>query len=236
MARVKLTDGKPEAERRTRSALAAAPARSAARTKRRPDHAIIEGTRFPLSEVFSCFFVFVAARHGLFKRRLAGQRQPWTEDSILQQYPFTNVFRVLDRNSQYILRNVIGCGSQDLNEVFFRVLLFRTFNKIETWELLEKKLGPLTWKAFSVEKYEKVLGGARTALYGSCYIIPAPNLGYERNYSNHLRMIETMMAVDQLPTELTKLKHLKDAHGRIQMYQSMGDFMAMQSVFLLSCP
>ena len=196
----------------------------------RPRTANIDGEKYPLSDVFRVFFPFVAERHSIFRKRLAGLPQPWTDDPIMEQFPFTNVFRVLDRNSQYILRNVIRKGSQALNEMFFRVLLFRTFNKIETWELLDRKLGPLTWKSFSVKKYEEVLSRVYTALYNPAYIIPSPKLGHEKNYQNHLRMIEIMMAVDRLPTELAKLKHLKDVHGRIRMYWSMGDFMAMQSV------
>jgi hypothetical protein len=206
------------------------PERRPRATNKPPECATIDGHRFPLSDVFRVFFPFVAERHMMFKKRLAKQPRPWTEDAILNEFPFTNVFRVLDRNTQYILRNVIRQGEQDLTEMFFRVLLFRTFNKIETWELLQDNLGPLTWKTFSLSRYEQVLDEAPGALYGPAYIIPSPKLGYKRNYQNHLRMIETMMGVDHLPTELAKLKHLKDVHGRIQMYQSMGDFMAMQSV------
>ncbi|KAI0761885.1 hypothetical protein BC629DRAFT_1252042, partial [Irpex lacteus] len=199
-----------------------------------PETATIDGLKFQLSDVFRVFFPFVSERHAIFKRRLAGEPEPWTDDPILGQYPFTNMFRILDRNSQYILRNVIRKGSQDLNDMFFRVLLFRTFNKIETWETLEKKLGPLTWDSFNVVKYERALSSVKGALYNAAYIIPSPKLGYEKNHQNHLRMIETMMAVDRLPEELAKLKHLKDVHGRIQMYSSMGDFMAMQLVLDLN--
>lgn len=202
------------------------------RAQRPPETATIDGLKFQLSDVFRVFFPFVSERHAIFKRRLAGEPKPWTDDPILGQYPFTNMFRILDRNSQYILRNVIRKGSQDLNDMFFRVLLFRTFNKIETWEILEKKLGPLTWDSFNVAKYERALSSVKGALYNAAYIIPSPKLGYEKNHQNHLRMIETMMAVDRLPEELAKLKHLKDVHGRIQMYSSMGDFMAMQSVVI----
>lgn len=234
MARLKIVEERQETPRRPRSVSA----RSSGKTNPHPKQAVIDGIVFPLSDVFYGFFPFVAERQAIHKRRLAGEPQPWTEDPILQQYPFTNVFRVLDRNTQFILNDVIGKGSQDLYDMFFRVALFRTFNKPETYRLLERKLGPLTWKSFNIEKYERVLGSARIALYSNSYIIPAPNLGYKSNYSNHLRMIETMIAVDNLPTELKKLKHLKDAHGRIEMYQSMGDFTAMQLVivvFFLVC-
>ncbi|KAI0343194.1 hypothetical protein BDW22DRAFT_1248935 [Trametopsis cervina] len=237
MAKIKSAPHPSLAARRKRWLLAAVEVperRSKIAARPTPQYAGIDGQRYPISEVFRAFFPFVAERHAIFKKRLAGESAPWTDDPILAKYPFTNVFRVLDRNTQYILRNVIRQGIQDLNETFFRVLLFRTFNKIETWEYLEEELGPLTWSSFDVRKYEDALDNAPGTIYHGAYIIPSPNLGYDRNHRNHLRMIETMMAVDRLPEELSKLRHLRDVHGRIQMYQSMGDFIAMQLVLDLN--
>ena len=33
-------------------------------------------------------------------------------------------------------------------------MLFRFFNKIETWQLLESSLGEITWKGFDIRTYE----------------------------------------------------------------------------------
>ncbi len=198
---------------------------------RRSEKVKFNGVEFAASELFSTYFQFVAERHQIFLRRHDGQSQPWTDDPILAAYPFTNVFRVLDRNSQYILQNVIQKGSQDLHEAFFRVLLFRTFNKIETWEFLEESLGTITWKDFNLQKYDRVLSSVDGAVYNSVYIMPAPGraFGFDRNYLNHLRLIDLMMA-EKLADELQQMKHLKDAHGRVCLYPSMGEFTAMQYV------
>jgi len=51
-------------------------------------------------------------------------------------YRFTNVYRASDRVSQYLIRRVIYEGDQSEEEVFFRTLLFKIFNRIETWEIL----------------------------------------------------------------------------------------------------
>jgi hypothetical protein len=44
--------------------------------------------------------------------------------------------------SQYLIRDVIYAGPQDLDEVVFRVLLFKVFNRIETWGLLTGSCHP----------------------------------------------------------------------------------------------
>jgi hypothetical protein len=46
------------------------------------------------------------------------------------------VYPAADRVSQYVIREVIYAGVQDPEEVVFRVLLFKFFNRVETWELL----------------------------------------------------------------------------------------------------
>lgn len=186
------------------------------------------GAVFKISNVVPLFYKFVAERHLVQQRRLAGLSPPWTQDPVLAAWPFTNVFRVLDRNSQFILRNVINRGSMDCDEAVFRVLLFRTFNKIETWEHLERELGELTWAAFDIAKYEDALASVDGAPYNAAYIMPAPKLGWGSNYANHLRLIEAMMTDGDLPRRLATFKHLKDAHGHLALYPSLGDFMAMQ--------
>ncbi|CDO73264.1 hypothetical protein BN946_scf185008.g26 [Trametes cinnabarina] len=201
------------------------------RKKRSPAPKVVKiaGRDFYPTVIFDTFFKFVSERHLTQQLRLAGKPPPWTSDSIIATYPFTNVFRVYDRVSQYVLRNVIQQGDQNLHEQCFRVMVFRSFNKIETWELLTAHFGAITWRDFDVNMYEDVLVEQQQnhALYGHAYIIPSPKLGGRANASNHLRLVQLMMEED-LPGQLRKLHHLKDAHGRISLFPGMGDFMALQ--------
>ncbi|KZT21621.1 hypothetical protein NEOLEDRAFT_744437 [Neolentinus lepideus HHB14362 ss-1] len=190
----------------------------------------IEGRTLRVSPVFDTLFLWMAERDAIRRKRVAGEPAPWTDDPIFSKYRFTNVFRVFDRTTQYILKNVINRGSTDLNECAFRVMLFRTFNRISTWELLESSIGALTWKAFDFDTYKEVLGEAvrdGQALYGYAYIIPAPSLGMSRNYENHLLLLQRMME-DHLPEKLKEVKHIEDAHRIMISYPSMGDFTGFQ--------
>jgi hypothetical protein len=171
-------------------------------------------------------------RHAIHQRRLAGQSWPWTDDPILRQHSFTNVFRIYDRVTQYVICNVIGTGDQDFHETCFRVILFRCFNRVSTWELLLAHLGELTWRDFNLPAYESVLYEEyrqNNKLYGSSYILPAPELGGTANYANHLRLLKVMMESD-LPGQLAQLSELSDAWERISLYPSMGAFLSFQYV------
>ena len=167
-------------------------------------------------------------RHSIHERRLAGQK-PWTEDTIFREYKFTNLFRVFDRNTQYILNEVIPDGPSDLVETSFRIILFRTFNRIETWKRLRNHFGQLKWATFDIDDYYSVVS-AESPIYGSAYFIPAPQiLGGHDNATKHLRMIYLLMT-SGFPTELKKLPHLKDALGITLLYPGLGQFTAFQCV------
>ncbi|TFY63010.1 hypothetical protein EVJ58_g3497 [Rhodofomes roseus] len=203
---------------------------SRAKPNPRPKFAVIDEQRFPVSPVLDTLFYFMAERHRIFLRRTSGEERPWTDDEILQKYPFTNVFRVYDRTTQYVLRHVVNQGSQDLHESCFRVILFRMFNKIETWKHLKQQIGELTWADFDVHTYEKVLGAVSGPLYGPAYICPAPNnIGGKFNYARHLRLVQLLME-ENLPKQLKRFRYLKDAHGWLLLFPSMGDFTALQYV------
>ena len=68
----------------------------------------------------------------------------WTSDPILQRFRFTNAYRAADRVSQFLIRQVQADGPQHDDALFFRTILFKIFNRIDTWQILESVLGSIT--------------------------------------------------------------------------------------------
>ncbi len=137
--------------------------------------------------------------------------------------------------SQYLIRNVIYRTDlpSDAVEIVFRVLLFKLFNKIETWELLEREIGPLTYSTYSFKRYDRVLSRAMRKgqkIYSAAYIMPSGgSLGHDRKHRNHLSLIERMLA-DQLPSRLVAAGSMQQAFNLIRSYPTIGDFLAYQYV------
>lgn len=180
--------------------------------------------------VYETYWQFAYERQEIFYRRLADAPQPWTDDDILRTFRFTNVYRASDRVSQYLIRHVIYDGPQTIDEIFFRVLLFKIFNRIETWEHLVERLHTPTWESFDLNRYNKILDdlmqrGER--IYSAAYIVPPPNLGRARKHSNHL-MLLTMMMRERLPDRLAMAPSLREAFMLLRTYPSLGDFLAFQ--------
>ena len=48
---------------------------------------------------------YMIERHSIYERRAEGQPYPWTDDPILKEYSFCNVYRELDRVTIWIREN-----------------------------------------------------------------------------------------------------------------------------------
>ena len=126
--------------------------------------------------VYDTYWRFAAERQEIFFRRWQQQRPPWTADPILSEFKFTNAYRASDRVSQFLIKEVIYKGDQAEEEVFFRIILFKLFNKIETWHLLERSLGTITYREFDFKAYDTILSKAinsKDTIYSGAYIMPS---------------------------------------------------------------
>jgi hypothetical protein len=186
------------------------------------------------TEVYDSYWKFASLRQEVFFERLRGSAYPWTSDAIINQYKFTNVYRASDRVSQYLIKNVIYKeGSPDSHEeILFRVLLFKLFNKIETWELLSSKIGHLTLEDYNFKKYDKILSNAMATgkrIYSAAYIMPSGKsyFGHLRKHSNHLKLIELMIKTKthERLGSATKMQH---AFEILRHFPGLGDFLAYQ--------
>jgi hypothetical protein len=190
------------------------------------------GTRLlEVTECFGVYWRFAAERQRIFHRRAAGMPSPWTCDPILGQRKFTSVYRAADRVSQYLIRDVIYSGSQDPQEVVFRTLLFKIFNRIETWELLFRRLGAWpSWDDYQFATYNQILTEAMSQgerIYSAAYIVPNPSFGESRKHGNHLRLIEHAMHA-RLPESLAGASGLHEIYELLAALPSLGPFLAYQ--------
>jgi hypothetical protein len=189
----------------------------------------VAGRRVVASEVLASYWTVAAERQRVYHARISGQPAPWTDDAIVARYRFTNAYRAADRVSQDLIR-VIYEGSQEAEDVLFRVLMYRFFNKPETWELLETALGEVKASNFDVKSYASVLDramGRGDRIYSAAYIVPPPPFGHTRKHRNHLALIEHMMS-SGLAGDLARAKTLEDVFHLIASYPSLGPFLAFQ--------
>ena len=182
--------------------------------------------------VYDSFWRFAAERQEVFYRKINRHPRPWTDDPILAQYKFTNAYRASDRVSQFLLKHVIYDGDQTPSEVFFRTILFKLFNKIETWKMFQNHFAPIRQADFSFRKYDKVLTEALSAgvrIYSSAYIMPSGRtaFGHSKKHRNNLLLLERMME-DELPITISNASSMNHVFDLLLSYPTIGDFLAYQ--------
>ena len=186
-------------------------------------------------EIYDLYWYFAWERQNIFWKKLNGEEAPWTDDYILQQYKFCNSYRVNDRVSQYLLKNVIyNENIYEDEDMLFRIILFKLFNKEATWELLVNEFGDITLKGFNFERYSKVLSEATlkgVKIYNDAYISCANKVfGYDRKHDNHLALLNKMFNEDKIASKIKACKTMKEAFDIIKSYPLIGNFMAYQLV------
>lgn len=186
------------------------------------------------TKVYDTYWRFAAERQAIFFRRYDGKEAPWTDDVILNSYKFTNAYRASDRVSQYLIRHVIYEGDQSVDELFFRIMLFKIFNKISTWRLFIKVFGAVRYVDYEQHHYDAVITDAMArgeAVFSAAYIMPSGSstFGEKKKHRNYLKLLEKMMR-ENVPIQIAKARLMRDAFEILLGYPMIGDFLAYQLV------
>jgi hypothetical protein len=195
-----------------------------------PPEIFVGGRQLRPTPVFDTYWRFAAARQSLYEARLRDAAWPWTDDPILRRHRFTNCYRAADRVSQFLISHVIYSGPQQPEEIAFRTLLFKVFNRISTWQLLESALGEVTWETYDSAQYDQLLTAAfaaGTRLYSPAYVVPPPALGARRKHTNHLRLVGMMMN-SQVIQKVAAAGTMRAGFEILRSYPAIGDFLAYQ--------
>lgn len=87
------------------------------------------------------FFELMHERQLIWKRRFLDKKEmPWTCNKIFQENKFTNVYRELDRNSQWQIKNILLDEELSLKNLIWKLMVFRFFNNPETFTFVPKNV------------------------------------------------------------------------------------------------
>lgn len=188
----------------------------------------------PRDSVYRLYWYFAAERQAIFDRRARGEPGPWTDDPILAEFKFCNTFRAADRVSQHLIRDVIYDGTtDDFADLLFRIVAFRLFSKIETWEHVRDFLGrPATVNDLLSGDFVRAIESARLSngtIYTGAFILCANDaFGQGKKHLNHVALLQAMFSEDDLPKSVERAASLAQVYEALREYPLIGDFMAYQ--------
>ncbi len=190
-------------------------------------------------EAFQYYFYFMQERMNIFWHRYnetCNQFNNLTTDPILSEYKFTNVYRVCDRVSQYLVRQVIYSpkGNFSAQDTILRILLFKIFNRIDTWEFIEHNLGFITTQNFNITEISNILSERikNRPIFSAAYLMTGTHRNYTKGYfykhEKWLQMLKTEIIDTPVINKMLKCKTLKELYEILIKCSFIGPFLAYQ--------
>jgi len=194
-------------------------------------------------EHFHLLLKWMALRMGVFWDRSTGMARPPVDDPIINQFKFTNVYRLLDRTTQYLLRYVIYNGRDySTQDMIWRILIFKHFNLPSTWELLIREHGDVTL-SLGIQPIIDTLSrhqNRKYPIYSNAYMLTATfmknetikrKLGIEnitRKHEAYMMLFQKYFIDEGRITRLTEAQSIEEMFHIVHEIPTVGGFLAYQ--------
>ena len=199
---------------------------------------------FKPNENFVYYLYWICERQQIFWDRLKFNTS-YTSDEVLKNFKFTNVYRVLDRSSQFLLKNVIYNGKQyDNKTMLWRILLYKHFNLPSTWVYIEKEFGDINININFKELIEAV-GYYKNnvgVVYSPAYMLTAPFMMHPHTmkkyniqndtpkHESYLNIFKKEIIETDFLDEILESKTFHEAFTKSTNVMALGGFLAYQYV------
>lgn len=193
----------------------------------------------PEQENLDEFWTFVAERQAVWHRRVVlGKPKPWTEDLVIRNTKFTNIYRELDPGTKFIVEEVLEQVVDD-NKAVFNTLLYRLIGRDATL----RRLGIQDPHNFDVAGFTKALRTIRDdpdapPVYTGAYIVAAySHMGGADKAENIAKLFGLICKRwDAFMTQLRACKTSEQAFQAIEGLPGFGRFLAYQVLVDLRYP
>lgn len=189
------------------------------------------------AESLDLFWWFITERQQVWYRRVVEeQSSPWTDDDILQEYRFTNVYRELDPGTQYVIQNILEKDAS-LQDKIFNVMLYRLVGRLETHE----HLGFQPLETFDAAEFEEQLKHRRDDLgetvFTGAYMVSGYNqMGSSDKVENVAALFGEITDNSTFFDDLLSAESLPDAYDLIRSQPGFGNFLSYQVLVDLLYP
>lgn len=186
---------------------------------------------------------FITRRYAIHLRKdVLKKDPPWTKDSVLREFRFTNVRREHDRETKWVIEHITSNPELSYEDKLLNCILFRLYNKHETSELIgmpikfsqSKRWNPEEYRILFEEAIEAdpkrvfftgafITGGLKRALK---WYLPKD----DPKNSMEMRMLWFMRVIidDGVVNKIKAAKSQKAVFDVLCKYDGLGSFLAYQ--------
>lgn len=188
-------------------------------------------------ESLELFWQFITKRQQVWYRRVVeGQPAPWTDDEILQDYRFTNVYRELDPGTQYVIQNILEADASRRDKIL-NVMLYRLIGRLETHEYI----GFQSLESFDATKFENQLKHRRDELgetvFTGAYMVSGYNqMGSSDKVENVAALFEEITDEATFFDDVLSTESMEETYDLIRSQPGFGNFLSYQVLVDLLYP
>lgn len=176
---------------------------------------------------------FVQERHRVWQLRQAGAPQPWTSDPVLATRKFTNVYRLLDPGSQFVITDLQPASYGNPEDYLARCFFYRYTNLPETWRHMKKVMGyypsAITFEAgfTAITNLIKEYRDEGNKVFSGAYVIlPMPNVAGDK-VEQAVELARQVFSSD-LPQRFFLADTQPERFNLLRSIPGCGPFLAMQ--------
>lgn len=179
------------------------------------------------------FLRFVVERHRIWEQRQLGVPPPWTEDPVLATRKFTNVFRVLDPGTQYVLTDLVDLELSERDQLM-RLFLYRHTGQILSWQLANAVLGgyPTVQYLSHLAPVWKEYRARTGTFFTNAYLVyPQSHTPGTDKIDSIIDLAQRLFTPGSPQDVMPAWSKARNQQGRFKVLRAnkgVGDFMAMQ--------
>lgn len=185
------------------------------------------------------YWYWIAERMNIwYKRTVLKEPQPWTDDLILQENKFTNVFRDLDKGTVVYIKEILKKLDEPTDDMYTRVKeiilntqIYRLFLKYETW----KQIGFIYLDTYE-SQWEQAKQNLRKlkengdTLWHAAYFVNDLKAANPNTTTNHDKLENAICLCEQFyqqlddTTEFVLEHNMKECLEHLSHFPAIGDF------------
>lgn len=185
------------------------------------------------------FVHWIEERYKVHIKKDNGEPQPWTQDKIIENYRFTNVRREQDRQTKYLIDNIVNNNKLSLEEKIVNCTMFRYWN---LWDTMKLFGGPWSKKSIidqsahrqALVKYTHITSdNPRHGFFTKAFFTSGAKMGV-RSYFNDPNMVmgafhlAKYMYEQNIPNNCLECKNQAEVFEILKSMPGIANFLGYQ--------
>lgn len=184
-------------------------------------------------QAIESFFSFCKKRHSLYLNKEVFKKEyPWSDDPILNEYRFTNVYRELDKGTQYYINKIANNNRLGNQQLLYFTVAYRLCNDIDNFEIVYPTLfkNIIDLKVYH-EMHDNVLKSVAKngRFFNSAYCVFTGMKRGDDKYHEYCKLLTWVSEnIDWLTSQLESSETAEQAYKVIQKIPYTGTFIAYE--------